>query len=108
MLKYESPTVHPGIGHCPLHPLGIPCREMPCEDSAPVVPRYREAFTAERVGQPEHVIGECVDVVGPSAFGFVGEIVAPQIGGDDAQTGGGERPNLPPPAPPEFWEAMQQ
>ena len=55
--------------HRPLNPFRVPCREMPRQDRSPVVPHHCEALSAERVGQPEHVVGEGVDAIGPNARG---------------------------------------
>src|SRR5258707_13497910 len=89
----------------PLYAVGIPNRERPGQCASPVVPDHVRAPLAKRGDQPANVVGQRRQVV--AGLRLVREVVAAQIGCDDAETyrEGGK---LVAPRIPELWEAVEQ
>src|SRR5262249_27177933 len=85
--------------------LGVLGRNVPGDGTAPVVANDNCTCFAQVPDEIDYVACERVEIVWPGA---VSVIVAAQIGGDDAETGLGERRDLIAPGPPEFREAVEQ
>src|SRR5215207_9593572 len=92
----------------PFDALAVACRRPPCDNPAPVVPDEAHAVASERIGEGDDVAGEAVESVALKTLRLVAEVVAALVRRDDAQSGGGERPKLMPPAVPELRKAVQQ
>ena len=72
------------------------------------MPDEAHPIASERIGEGDDVAGEAVEGVALKTFRLVAEVVAALVRRDDAQSGGGERPELMPPAVPELRKAVQQ
>src|SRR5207249_2565779 len=82
--------------------------EVPGDAAAPVVSGNSCPFRAGVADQLGDVLAEEGETVGRGTTGLVREVVAAQVRGEDAVTGGGEGRELEAPAVPEFGEPVQQ
>ena len=92
----------------PFDTLAVARRRPPGDEPAPVVPDEAHPVASERIGEGDDVAGEAVEGVALKTLRLVAEVVAALVRRDDAQSGGGERPELMPPAVPELRKAVQQ
>ena len=92
----------------PFDTLAVERRRPPCDKPAPVVPDEAHPVASERIGEGDDVAGEAIERVAPKTLRLVAEVVAALVRRDDAQSGGGEGPELMPPAVPELRKAVQQ
>ena len=92
----------------PVDDLGVVHRERPSGGAAPVVAHHQRGLGAALVDETVDVGRQLAGAVGADAVRLGGQVVAAQVGRDDAEAGCRERRDLPPPAVPELREAVQQ
>ena len=92
----------------PVDDLGMVHRERPGGGSTPVVADHERGLGAALLDEPADVGGQLVGAVGGDAVRLGRQVVAAQVGRDDAEARCRERRDLPPPAVPELREAVQQ
>jgi hypothetical protein len=69
---------------------------------------HQRGFGAALLDETADVGGQLVGAVGLDPVGLGGQVVAAQVGRDDAEARCRERRDLPPPAVPELREAVQE
>ena len=88
--------------------LGVVHRQGPRDRSAPVVADDHRGLGAELADETADVVGQLVGRVVGEAVRLRRQVVAAQVGRDDAEARLDERCDLLPPAVPELREAVQQ
>src|SRR5215210_3886288 len=103
---------HPGMGDVeqdqPLEPVRVLDAQPPADDSPPVVPPHAGFLLSQSVDQAHGIERQPVQVVVGDPPRLAAQVVAPLVGGQHVEAGGGERPDLVPPAIPELGKAMEQ
>ena len=102
----EPPRVRHRQHDQPPHAARVQRRRRPAEQPAPVVPDDDRLPLAEGPYQRSDVGRQVRQVV--AAGRLVAGAVPAQVGGDDAEAGGGQGDQLGPPRPPELREPVQQ